>query len=179
MKRERYRERTNLKSNYNSNKTLYIIIAVIVILVLAFLVYNYFFDDRDVRLDPEIPPCSLDSKGETINPYYQCKCKTIAFDSSLRCQIINLCTTETVASCGKNQGCVEWGGGYEFPKDPNYPTLPGGTGYPNAGCYDPKNTCNNDEDCKKLNEPDGSTDYRCIVVPNTDIGVCVDLAPLG
>ncbi len=47
------RDKTNLKKSGDNNKTLYIIIAVIVILVLAFLVYNYFFDNRDVRLEPE------------------------------------------------------------------------------------------------------------------------------
>ncbi len=86
------RDKINLKKSGDNNKTLYIIIAVIVILVLAFLIYNYFFDDRDVRLSGDDAgsvdtttttqpqkECGSDYVDETHKEKYDC----VLFDDSL------------------------------------------------------------------------------------------------
>ncbi len=66
----------------DSNKTLYIIIAVIVILVLAFLVYNYFFDDRDVK-SSGIDAASIESI--TVQPPDPCPFNIMEGNNTYKC----------------------------------------------------------------------------------------------
>ncbi len=84
--------KSNLKKSDNkNNKTLYIIIAVIVILVLAFLVYNYFFDDRDVRLGPD------PLKGGTTTTTDPCSTKCTSLDQRV------CCSEKTRGVCKKDE----------------------------------------------------------------------------